>query len=1241
VNLSALLALLNDIPGYQHLTQTLAERDPHQPGAALGVLSAARPTVLAALHAHTARPTLVIVARADHARELTRQVRAWSPDPTSVLRLPDPDALPYERVPWGRDTIRERVSALAALINWPPSAQGNGEPTEQGPNQNGKLPPLVITSTRALMQKTAPPDEFRMGLSALRVGQRISLNDMLSGWLQIGYRVSSVVEEPGHFSRRGGIIDIFPPNQPRPMRIELFGDEISSLRTFDPLTQRSEGRVASFDTVPAHEALTRLAPAAAQSLQTIDFSRCHPVAQMSFEEDLERLRNVESFRGIEFYLPYFYSEPASPLDYLPADGLLVVEDPAELVTVMGDLEQQAVELKEDLRQQGELPADWPRPYFTRAELTADIHRRSHLILGHTAWPETAKPEGAVPDFSLADESDTQEQGYGFAQAPVYGGQLKRLMDDVLEWRSSGERVVLVSRQAARLADMLAERDVPYLKGAAAASKEEAFEVASNPIRQQDREVPPPGSVSIVRGSLAAGWILGLDGRGAAPAVPDRVHRRVSDCIVLTDAEIFGYHKPEPRRRPKVRRAVAPETFFSDVQPGDYVVHIEHGIGVFRGLVKLDLEGVEREYLQVDYAENDRLYVPIHQADRLSRYVGVDDRPPMLNRLGTADWNAIKRRAKRAVEEIAGELLEIYAAREVAPGYAYGPDSPWQQELEGAFPYVETEDQLRAIEQVKTDMEQPKPMDRLICGDVGYGKTEVALRAAFKAAMEGKQVAVLVPTTVLAQQHYQTFVDRLKPYPVFVEMLSRFRSKKEQQKILEGMRTGSVDIVIGTHRLLQKDVGFKNLGLLIIDEEQRFGVSHKERLKKMRTEVDVLTLTATPIPRTLHMSLTGVRDMSTIDTPPEERLSIKTVVAEYDETLIRTAILRELDRGGQVYFVHNRVIGIEQMAQRLARIVPEATIAIAHGQMPERQLEQVMMSFMRGTSDVLVCTSIIESGLDIPNANTIIINRADRFGLAQLYQLRGRVGRGAVRAYAYLLTPKNYEFGEAARKRLEAIAEASELGAGFRIAMRDLEIRGAGELLGARQHGHIAAVGFDLYCRLLAQAVRELKGESPELVTSEEALAYLTPLSEGVQINLPLPVYLPGDYVPEETLRLQLYRRLAGLLSEDEIETMAQELEDRFGELPEPVANLLYQLKLKILAMESGVQAINLDSGQIVVKAEGLEVLDREGLQRRVGPQTRVTRRQIWLPLHPNPLLWQAELEKILRLMRRMMHDPGA
>ncbi len=573
------------------------------------------------------------------------------------------------------------------------------------------------------------------------------------------------------------------------------------------------------------------------------------------------------------------------------------------------------------------------------------------------------------------------------------------------------------------------------------------------------------------------------------------------------------------------------------------------------------------------------------------------------------------------------------------GHAFASDTPWQAELEAGFPYVETPDQLRAVEAVKRDMEQRRPMDRLICGDVGYGKTEVALRAAFKAVMDGKQVAVLVPTTVLAQQHYGTFKERLAPFPVNVEMLSRFRTRSKQQRILEGLRSGAVDIVIGTHRLIQKDVAFKDLGLLIIDEEQRFGVTHKERLKQMRTEVDVLTLTATPIPRTLHMSLSGVRDMSTIETPPEERLPIKTYLSEYDESLIRQAILRELERGGQVYFVHNRVMGIQQMAQRLQKIVPEATIAVGHGQMPERELERVMLDFAAGKTDVLVCTSIIESGLDIPNVNTIIINRAHTFGLAQLYQLRGRVGRSARRAYAYLLYPRYHRLSEVARSRLEAIVEASELGAGFRIAMRDLEIRGAGELLGARQHGHIAAVGFDLYCRLLAQAVQNQKQKRamgatgaarPETVGEETT--HLRPLSETVQINLPLAVALPEDYVPDSGLRLQLYRRLARLTTLAEVDDVAQELVDRFGPLPQPAADLLYQLRLKVLALAAGVQAITVEEGQILIKTPGVGPGEGKRLQRRLGRRARVGRRQVWLSLSPQTEVWKAALVKVLEII---------
>ena len=560
----------------------------------------------------------------------------------------------------------------------------------------------------------------------------------------------------------------------------------------------------------------------------------------------------------------------------------------------------------------------------------------------------------------------------------------------------------------------------------------------------------------------------------------------------TDTELFGWSKPQARSRSKHHSTVAPELFFADMKTGEFVVHIEHGIGMFDGLVRMELGGIEREYLQVSYARGDKLYVPVHQADRLSRYVGAGESTPPVTRLGTADWQMVKDRAKRAVAEIADDLLKLYAERELIKGHVYSPDSPWQEEMEAAFPYQETDDQLHAVEAVKRDMESDRPMDRLICGDVGYGKTEVAIRAAFKAINDGKQVAFLVPTTVLAQQHYRNIASRLSRFPVRVEMLSRFRTTAQQDKVIDGLRAGTVDLVVGTHRLLSQDVEFKDLGMLIIDEEQRFGVAQKEQLKQLRAKVDVLTLSATPIPRTLHMSLSGIRDMSTINTPPKERQPIHTVLAEYDDLLVKQAIERELNRKGQVFVVTHRIQGIQALADRIQRLVPDAVVAVGHGQMHERELEDVMMRFADGDIDVLVATTIIENGLDIPNANTIIINRADHFGLAQLYQLRGRVGRSAQRGYCYLLYDRNAVLSYDARRRLSAILESSEeLGAGFRIAMRDLEIRGAGELLGARQHGHIDSVGFDLYTRLLAQAINEARRKKDRFekavqTTGEEA-----------------------------------------------------------------------------------------------------------------------------------------------------------
>jgi transcription-repair coupling factor (superfamily II helicase) len=1178
VNLAGLLPLLQSAPAYRRLIASMGEEAPEATASirsieVLGVIQPARPYLVAALYQQLSRPVILLTARAERVGYWVDQLRVWTGS-DAILPFPEPDPLPYERVPWTRETVIDRLTALTSLLTWKGGHAEADPPSE---------PPLIVASARALMHKTLPVREFRMGLRDYHVGQELHLQRMLDSWVAHGYRPETVVEEPGTFSRRGGLIDVYPPNLvdlntaraqlSQPVRIELFGDEIDSLRIFDPTTQRSLQRIEGFTLAPATEALPRLASLAGQRAAELDLTPCHPPARMEFEEDLVHLEQGTYFRGIEFYLPFFYSYPATLLDYVPADSLCLVDDWDALMASVMDTDRQAQSLQADLIKAGELPESFATPYFGWEDLRQSLLAKARLVLG--GRPRDGQP-GPLDGL--------------FAHGERYGGQLKRVLDGCQEMRDAGQQVVLISRQAQRISELLADRAITVL-----------------PV-EDVAEPPPPRSLTLVQGTLAEGWVL----NGARAGDPT--------LQLLTDAEVFGWARPVARRARRPR-PVAPEAFFADVEPGSYVVHVEHGIGLFQGLVKMGLNGGEREYLLVEYAAGDKLYVPVYQADRLSRYVGVSDHGPRINRLGTAEWGQVKAKARKAVEEIADDLLVLYAAREVVEGHAFRSDTLWQAELEASFPYMETEAQTRALDEIKADMEQARPMDRLVCGDVGYGKTEVALRAAFKAVMDGKQVAILVPTTVLAQQHYQTFSERLSSFPVSVKMLSRFLTHKQQEQVVDGLAQGGVDIVIGTHRLLSEDVAFKDLGLLIIDEEQRFGVVHKERLKQMRQQVDVLTLTATPIPRTLHMSLTGVRDMSTIDTPPEERLPVRTHVGDYDETLIRQAILRELDRGGQVFFVHNRVMGIYQMAQRLRKLVPEATIAVGHGQMSERELERVMLEFAAGEVDVLVCTSIIESGLDIPNANTLIVNRADRFGLAQLYQLKGRVGRGAQRAYAYFLHPPMPTLTETARQRLQTISEATELGAGFRIAMRDLEIRGAGELLGSRQHGHIAAIGFDLYTRLLAQAVQEARvhqqttGQAlPESDLVDEMIAYVQPLEQAVQINLPLAAFLPEPYVPDATLRLQLYRRLAGLTSEKEIDDLRAELEDRFGSLHEEAENLFFQLKLKLHALAAGAKAISTEEGQVVIRADSLEELDRTWLQRRLGERARVARRAVWLPL---------------------------
>ncbi len=1170
MNLSGLLPILRNLPAYQRLLKG-HDGEPQK------LYSAARALVVAGAATDREGPVLVLTGTSEQAERWIERLQLFLPhtdDQSPVSFYAEPDALPFERIPWTGRTRQRRLTALAAL------------------QQKGSHPRIVVSSARALMQKTLPARTFRLALRPLHAGSFVQLDELTGRWAQTGYEPVNVVEEPGTFARRGGIVDIWPPNLPHPVRVDLFGDEVESIRAFDPATQRSDRQLQRVLIGPGSEALGLAQKGGPNVDRLRETLLGDPDLVLVIREEIGRelgeLEEQRVFRGIEWYLPYAYTHPASLLDHLPANSLLVIDDGAELVAGLQACKQNADSTRHELLSGRELPSEFQSSIFSLETILDQVAQRNPLQLGTQSIHNPGVPE----------ESGGSDLARSFAPSPHFAGQSKRILDEMRKYTNTSDRVVLVSRQSARLQEELKEARL-------------AAELRA------DLDAPPPAGISILQGELSEGFVMkGSEAQPAGGKPPATV-----DLRLLTDTELFGWTRQSRRARRAAQSTVAPELFFADVSPNDYVVHLEHGIGVYEGLTNIELGGVEREYLKVNYARGDRLYVPVHQADRLSRYVGAGDAgiPPAVTRLGTADWQTVKARAKRAVEDIAEDLLKLYAEREVIPGYSFSPDGPWQEEMEAAFPFRETSDQIDAIDDVKRDMETGRPMDRIIIGDVGYGKTEVAIRAAFKAVMDGKQAAVLVPTTVLAQQHFRVFSQRLGQFPVLVEMLSRFRTPAQQEKVLKKMQEGTVDIVIGTHRLLSQDVSFQSLGLLVIDEEQRFGVAHKERLKQLRSQMDVLTLSATPIPRTLHMSLSGARDMSTINTPPRERLPVRTVLSEFDNSLVRQAILRELERDGQVFFVHNRVRGLKTLAARVQRQVPDAVVAIAHGQMAERELEETMLSFAEGEIDVLACTTIVENGLDIRRANTMIVNRADHFGLAQLYQLRGRVGRGAVRGYCYLFHDRHSTLSLDARRRLEALLESSdELGAGFRIAMRDLEIRGAGELLGARQHGQIVSVGFDLYTRLLAQSVNELREKRQRLAAAEKQgegngaslsangdrgaqappapdtadrfpLALDDPLAPPVTLDLPLRAEIPSIYVEEEGLRLQLYRRIAGLTAPPQIEEMRRELVDRFGTDPEtrsvPIEldNLFYQIRVKIEALRAGIQNIGRRRDQIAVR----------------------------------------------------------
>jgi transcription-repair coupling factor (superfamily II helicase) len=1029
-----------------------------------GLAGSSPAVLLSFLQRRLKAPVLAVTAEPNAAEEL-------SDDLTELLGeayyFQAWDTVPYESSPPSVEVMASRMETIEAL--------GRG------------AAPAVVTTIRALMQRTMPPDLFARKIIRLSVGSAVPLQKLIRDLIGLGFERLPLVEEVGQFSVRGGIVDIFPHGCQNPFRAEFVGDRIESLRIFDVFSQRSIEKTGRAVILPRREFLI-----SAQELRKSARERPDRAA-------LELLAEEPSMHGLQWVAPLFPGLVSSLLDHLPPEAIIFLDSPEDNVHQAESVLQEA-EGEYGRRETEEriLPPD--ELYERPEELIGRMERFG--LLRH-------RPLGsAAVDLSIR------------SQDPV-GGDLKQLREGLAEHSRGGYRTFILcdnSGQAKRLGELLED---------------------------------PPANLEISVGALHGGFIF----PGA-------------ELAVLTDHQIFNRYRQ--RHRFWKFRGGAAISSYSALSPGDYVVHVDYGIGTYRGLQQIDVEGRQMDCLVLHYRDEDRLYVPVDQLKRVQKYLGGDAGPPALSRLGGTAWERIKSRTKKAIRDMTRELIQLYAERRAKQGHAFSPDTVWQKELEAAFIYEETPDQMAAIEAIKTDMESGSPMDRLVCGDVGYGKTEVAIRAAFKAVMDGRQVAVLAPTTILAQQHLTTFSDRLADFPVKVDMLSRFRSRKEQRAILEELGKGAVDIIVGTHRLIQKDVKFKDLGLVIVDEEQRFGVAHKERLKQLRRLVDVLTLTATPIPRTLYMSLMGARDLSVINTPPRDRRPIKTEFMEFNEEAITEAILRELDRGGQVYFVHNRVQSIQAMAGLVSRVVPQARIGVAHGQMPERVLEGTMMRFLRRDYDVLVSTTIIENGLDIPSVNTIIINRADAFGLAQLYQLRGRVGRSHHLAYAYLLTPPLKTLSAVARKRLGALREFTSLGSGFQLAMRDLEIRGSGNILGPQQHGFIAAVGFDLYCQLLRESVRELQGEEVASVPDP-------------RLHIKVDAYLPDQYVPDEGQKVSLCQRLSRSASLDAIDDIRREMEDRYGALPRPAESLLDLTAVSLLAREKGVDLVAIQDDRLLLE----------------------------------------------------------
>jgi transcription-repair coupling factor (superfamily II helicase) len=1082
-----LITPLKELEEYKELIKGILNYK--APLAVSGISDSQKAHICHALSSYSNAPGVFVAFNEMQARKFFEDFSFFLGD--AAVFYPNKEIILYDVEAKSHDDVHQRLGALDRILN-----------------NDFKI---IVTSVEAISHKMLDPQIFSTFTIEIESGQELNLDEIISKLVKIGYKRVHTVDTVGQFAVRGGIIDIFSLASEYAVRIELFGDQIDSIRQFDVDTQRSVGMLEKIRLIPAQEIADEK-----NTFCMIDYVR-----------------------------------------HVRDDALVFVDEPTRQQQRIENLLLEHYETCRGLIEKELLSEQEQEVYFDYTEL------QGKLEMGKTVYLSTinsAASEGfykrsiTIPGKSIAS----------------FQGHMDLLCDSIRSWKDRKSRVIILSGT----------------KGRGERLRETLFEMGIDSFYSEKPDAPiQAGQVMVTRGSLSKGFEY--------PTI---------NFVIVSDKEIFGQERRTVKKGSKKKGQKI--DIFTELNPGDYVVHETHGIGRYVGIEQLEVEGVKRDYLKIAYRDNGYLYIPTNQMDLIQKYIGSGDKTPRLSKLGGTEWFKTKARVKKNLKELAAELIELYAKRQAKKGFKFSPDTVWQRQFEEQFPYQETDDQLKCVEEIKQDMESGKLMDRLLCGDVGYGKTEVASRAAFKTVMDGKQVAYLVPTTVLAQQMYTTFKERVKDFPITVDVVSRFRTPAEQKKLLKNAKSGNVDILIGTHRLLQKDVQFKDLGLLIVDEEQRFGVSHKERIKSMTPDVNVLTLTATPIPRTLHMSLVGIKDISIIEDPPEERYPVQTYVMEYNDEVVKDAICREMARDGQVFYLYNWVRTIEQKAAELQKAVPEARIAVAHGQMGERELEDIIFKFIEGQYDILVCTTIIESGIDMPNVNTIIIEDADKMGLAQLYQLRGRVGRSNKLAYAYITYKKDKVINEIAEKRLQTIKEFTDLGSGFKIAMRDLEIRGAGNLLGLEQHGHMESVGYDMYCKLLDEAVAELSGKE----TKKE--------SQDISIDINISAYIDDSYISDESRKIEMYKRIASIQDEQDVLDVEDELIDRYGDMPLEVRNLIKIAYIKALAGQLGISAITEKNGQIMFK-----ILDLKSISlAAIGKLADEYKRQILFNAGTNPYI---------------------